>query len=100
MSRPISRTTRYVYKNVPISQQEALEERARKLSYLNAKLREAQESIICFQNAPLPTTRLALIALKLGDEGYDEAPEGFNGLNNQGNFTWVNIENSTPSTPE
>lgn len=61
-----------------------------KISALRADVEEAQQELTALLESPLPTHQRIQITLKPGDEGYDQAPIGFNPAEYQGDSSWMN----------
>lgn len=70
----IMKETRYIYKTVEVSEQEAQQERDDTIRGMQAEINNLRDEISWLEAAPLPTTRQVQISLEPGDEGYNEAP--------------------------
>jgi hypothetical protein len=92
-------TTRYLWEERPLPEEEARELRAIKIRHAEERvvslLREIQDERLAIRElraSPLPTTIKVQVTLRPGDDGYDEAPvpfpEGY-----AGGFKWI----STPT---
>lgn len=92
--------TRYIYKTVPLSVEDAIDARSDELIRIHAEIAELEKQADELIRSDLPTTRQVQIELNPGDDGYEDAPIRFNPVQYQGNVTWKNIENSTPPKPE
>ena len=92
--------TRYIYKTVPLSRDEAEATRDMEIACLEARIEALRQDLEDVKAEDLPTTRQIQFELKPGDEGYEDAPHTIDFASYQGNFTWKNIENSTQSKPE
>lgn len=92
--------TRYIYKTVPLSRDEAEAKRDMEIACLEARIEALLQDLKDVKAKELTATRQIQIALHPGDEGYNDAPHTIDFASYQGNFTWKNIENSTQSKPE
>lgn len=92
--------TRYIYKTVPLSRDDAEARRDMEIACLEARIEALRQDLEDVKAEDLPTTRQIQVELKPGDEGYEDAPYAIDFVSYQGNFTWQNIENSTQSKPE
>lgn len=89
---------RYVYKEESISEERAKELRENEIEAIECKiecildeLREEKNWLAKRKTAPLDKFIRVQYELRPGDDGYEEAPIGFNPLRYQGNVTWHNL---------
>jgi hypothetical protein len=94
--------TRYIYKTVPITPEEANLQRLKKIELIELEIDSLRQDLmekLC--ESPLPTTKQVQMELNPGDDGYENAPISFNPLFYQGNIRWINQTASpTPSETE
>jgi len=83
--------TRYIYKTVPISKEDADKDRQQEFQHIWNQVSELLKELEELCDAPLETTRQVQISLNPGDEGYEDAPYEINFIQYQGDFTWKNI---------
>lgn len=89
---------RYVYKDIPLTEEEArrkhldaIDLSREKLITLRQALVEAQAEYYAALERPLPTTRRVQVTLFPDDAGYDEAPASFDPNNYQGDAAWRGV---------
>jgi hypothetical protein len=91
--------TRYIYKTVPITVEEAELDRLKKMEFIEGEIDSLQQDLIDLKITKLPTTKQVQISLEPGDEGYNEAPVGFSPHCYQGDTKWIN-QTSPPTQPK
>jgi hypothetical protein len=89
--------TRYTYKKVPISDEDARKYQDEKIRCLLAKIQSLREEVDAILKEPLPTERVVQIELNPEDKGYEDAPHVMNPIMYQGKTTWLN-QTSTPNS--
>ena len=93
----IHMNTRYIYKTVPISEEDAKKQRDKEVRRLLADIQSLRQEVDSLLESPLPTERTIQIELNPGDEGYEDAPPTLNPTLDQGTTIWIN--QTSASTP-
>jgi hypothetical protein len=93
--------TKYIYKKITLSKEEALKRRDRQVEALQDRIlalykerAEASVELITLLNSELDCLAEVQHALNPGDPGYEEAPVRFNEGDYQGQFAWIDIDTS------
>ncbi len=82
--------TRYTYKKVSISDEDARKHRDEKIRLLLAEIQSLREEVDAILEEPLPTERMVQIELNPEDDGYEDAPHEMNLIMYQGPTIWLN----------
>lgn len=91
--------TRYIYKAIPLSPEEAQELRNREIQSIKWQIEGLEEELRHAKNRPLDVEKAIQIELNPGDDGYEDAPFEMNPIMYQGTTIWLNQTSaSTPPT--
>lgn len=87
--------TRYIYKTVPISEEDAKKQRDGEIRRLLSEIQSLRQEVDSILDSPLPTERVIQIELNPGDDGYEDAPFEMNPIMYQGTTIWLNRTNES-----
>ena len=81
---------RFLYRRIPVSEEEALRYRKEEEAHLQAQIHDLQGDLDRLRETPLPTERADYEEILPGDVRYAQADHGMNPTYWQGKWKWIN----------